>query len=198
MKKQIFSIFLLAVMLIGTSVIQAQEDTKSERGAISKGKHMIMVTGGFSSVDDDDGSDRITEINVNLDYRLFVLKGLSVGLDVTQEVLIQASDIQDSYVRQFVRLGPEVAYFFGKPDRAVIPFVSVTFGFISLTDNSALSNDAITGNRYNFGGGVLFNSSNRIGGVMQLSFQEDIFREGSQKYKLNELALTMGISISLY
>ena len=193
MKQQIFSIFLLVVILFGTNSIQGQEDTPSELGAISKGKNMIMVTGGFSSIDDDAGSDRTTEFDLNLDYRVFLLNGLALGIDISQE-----RDIQGDYNSNLIRLGPEVAYFFGKPDKPVIPFVSATFGFLSLSDNAFLSDNPITGNRYNFGVGILFNSSKRVGGVMQLSFQEDIFKENSQQYKLNYTTLSMGLSISLF
>lgn len=193
MKQQIFSIFLLAIILFGTSSIQAQEGTQSERGAISKGKQMVMVTAGLSSIDDDAGSDRVTELDLNLDYRIFLLDGLALGVEISQERYFEGD-----YNSQLVRLGPEVAYFIGKPNNLAIPFVSLTFGFLALSDNRFLSGDPLTGSRYNFGGGVLFNSSKRVGGIMQLSFQEDIFKEGSDKYKLNYVTLSMGLSVSLF
>lgn len=175
----------LTLLFIPAAVLHAQT-SMLDRGSINIAGDAAFTSSGSPSSGSD---DRYTKLIISPTAHYFVLPGLAVGGDV----VVGYASAKNSSATNF-GAGPSVAYYFGRGERTVYPFISASLTLLRTISKNSVSDQSRSATAYRGSGGALLMLSRSVGITGELFYQG----RNSEGNEWNTYGLAFGVSAFVF
>ena len=172
-------------LFVPVAVLHAQTFAL-DRGSINIAGDAAFTSSGSSSNGDD---DRTTQFILTPTAHYFVIPGLAVGGDLVVSHFSRENNSSTTFGG-----GPSVAYYFGRGERKVYPFVSGSVTLLRTSFDNSFTNQSTSSTGYRGSGGVLLLLSRSVGITGELFYQG----QNSDNFDTNTYGLAFGVSAFVF
>lgn len=160
----------------------------AQTSVLDHGSINIAGDAAFTSSGSGDG-DRTTQLIIRPSAQYFIIPGFAVGGNV-----IVTHFSRDHNSSTTIGAGPSAAYYFGRGERNVYPFISGSFTVLRTSFENDFTNQSASATGYRGSGGVLFMLSQSVGITGELFYQG----QNSDDFNTNTYGLAFGVSAFVF
>lgn len=172
-------------LFVPVAVLHAQTSAL-DRGSINIAGDAAFTSSGSASNGDD---DRTTQLIIRPTAQYFVIPGLALGGEV-----VVAHTSRDNNSSTSIGAGPSVAYYFGRGERTVHPFVSASLTVLRTSFENDFTDQSTSATAYRGSGGILLMLSRSVGITGELFYQG----QNSEDFDRNTYGLAFGVSAFVF
>jgi hypothetical protein len=178
-------VLFIAVLFLLPAILSAQPEYATDKGSM-----LVGGSASFTSSGGDDvwGDDRFNELILDARIVHFIAQNFGIGG--------RFQFINQSYGNEsqtYMMIGPTVIYYFGAPDKNILPFITASFLYGNLSDSYSQT-------VFGFGGGFTYMVARNIGFTTEAFYQfENYNPEGEgDSASGNTFGIAFGISAFIY